>query len=209
VSRPVQLCEVQTYFASDLAKSRVTLRVAAGIRPVGDPAAVAAAPGGWARGGGGPDGIPRARRPGLRSQGRRSGGAGRSGRCPGVVEWAMSHASLPAPGPALRGRVRGLCSSWKSPPAAPDCPPSPGRTRRPAPVLRRRKACGTGQFPILDRTVGISSRLDISLDRVVCSRGLPAGRGTQHAGTLPRRWRSDRNIRRPACVHAVRSDRLV
>ena len=34
VSRPVELCEFQTYFANDLAKSRVTLRVAAGIRKV-------------------------------------------------------------------------------------------------------------------------------------------------------------------------------
>ena len=31
VSRPVEVCEFQTYFANDLAKSRVTLRVAAGF----------------------------------------------------------------------------------------------------------------------------------------------------------------------------------
>ena len=31
LSRPVEVCEFQTYFANDLAKSRVTLRVAAGF----------------------------------------------------------------------------------------------------------------------------------------------------------------------------------
>jgi hypothetical protein len=93
-----------------------------------------------------------------------------------------------------------LRRSWKSPPAAPNCP------RLAQDALNRLTPVPVAVSPaaqdssLSNRNLSIISRVDTSLDHVVCFSRLPVDRQTQHVGTLPRRWRSDRNTRRLAGV---------